>query len=84
MAQWDKGPMAQWPFGTVVIVFVAVLTSSIVYFYCFKGTKKDVSEAVVTNKFKGVYFLPFILAKISPNITPERNLSLAIAFLCLF
>ena len=59
-------------------LFFAIMTRSIVYFDCFKGTKKD--EAAVTNKFKCVYFLPFILAKFNPNITPETEPIISYSF----
>jgi hypothetical protein len=45
-----------------------------------KTNKKDVSEVVVTNNFKFAYFLPFILAKFSPNITPETEPIISYSF----
>jgi hypothetical protein len=60
--------------------FFAFMTRSIVYLDCFKGKKKDVSEAVVTNKYQSVYFLPLILAKFNPHITPETEPIISYSF----
>lgn len=67
-------------FNFIINFLCAVLTRSIIYFNYLKGIKKDVTKTSVTNKYQGVYFLPFILAKFSPHITPETEPIISYSF----
>ena len=56
-----------------------VISSAIVYYYSLNLFQKDV-RGVVRNNFKFAYFLPFILAKYHPTITPETEPIISYSF----
>ena len=58
----------------------AVLTRYLFYFTYYTGTHKDNSKALVTNKYKCLYFLPFIFAKLNPNVTAEAEPLISYSF----
>ena len=67
-------------FNFIFYFICSILTRSIVYFKYFTRTPKDVTEAPIKNKYKCLYFLPFIFAKFNPNITPETSPLISYSF----
>jgi len=52
---------------------LSILTLTIVYLDSFTITKIDLCASALTNKYKNVYFLPFVYATFNPNVTAEAE-----------